>query len=349
MSDISIFNIGEHKDEVNAGMFREQTVSNLFDPKLKDAKDYKVFIIRPLPYVNNPVQSMVTKNFYALRDAAGTIMFDSRTTFNRPAEQHYEFCPVSDLWMKLRNATDPNVQNLTKNLRQQRACYAYVQIVKFPGEEALEGQIKVMRLPAELVKLFGKMAKPDENEIKLGAVPVQPFDIMRGKNIKCTVTGKVVDGTVMREWKCEATGEVCDAQFPIGPNNAMTPVSQLQQDAVIAYFKEQQTVDMFVQYGYKEPTIDTKIRVKAVLQAIVNGIPGISDIVATYFPEIRSAMPLDQNANTAPANPVPANPAPANPIPAPAMTTIEAGDPMQAPAPANSAPANPVPGAPVLP
>lgn len=336
---ISIFNIGQHSEAMNAGMFREKVESNLFDPKLKDAQDSMTFIVRPMPYVKNPLKSMVSKSFYALPDPAGAIFFDSRTSFNRPAEQHYEFCEVSDMWLKLHNAKDVNLQNLANNLRLQRANYSYVQIVKFPREPKYEGNMVVMRLPAELLKLLDKLAKPSKDELALGAEPIQPFDIMKGMNIKCTITGKMVNGTLMRDWKVETTGNACEASFPIGANGAMVPVSQAKQEDVLKFFEEQQTIDMEVQYGYKAPNNDVKLRVKSYLQRLVGDIPGLREVAAGYFPELAGQVALDQNAQAA------AQPA-AQPLPptnaGPAVVTGQ--NPMEA----AQAPAQPAAG-PALP
>jgi hypothetical protein len=347
---ITIFNIGQHADEVNAGIFQQRGESNLFNPKLKDANDTIVFIIRPMPYIKDPVHSMVSKAFYALNDPAGIIMFDSRTTFNRPAEQHFEFCPVSDLWLKLHNSKDPNIKDLEKQLRMQRANYCYVQIIAFPKDESLNNQMRVMSMPMELIKLFNKMAKPSDDDIKLGAKPIQPFDIIGGQPIKCTVTGKMVDGTLMRDWKVELYGQPCEASFPIGPNNQMTPVSKLKQDDIVNYFNEQQNIDIEAQYGYHEPANDVKLRTKAYLMRLVGNIPGLREVAASYFPEVGPAQ-----APTV-AQPV------AQPLPGQASAPqppLGGQDPMQAAmAQAPTAPANapespatqaPAPGAPVLP
>lgn len=322
-NEISIFNIGEHSEEMNVGMFAKKPESKLFDPKLKDVRETKVFIIRPIPVVTDPLHSLVSKRYYACQDQAGTIWFDSRTTFNNPATQHYEFCPASDLWVKLRNSNDPNIQARTKALRLQTANYAYVQIVQFPGEAAFEGQILPMRLPAELIKAFKSMANPNEQEIALGSKPVQPFDIIRGKNIKCTITGKMLEGTLMREWKIETVGEICEASFPVGPNGAMVPVSKAKQEDIIKYLTEQETEDLNDKYGYHEPTTDVKLRMKAYLQGLVADVPGLCNIAAKYFPELAEAMPLDQNANA-----MPAQPEPACIPPQAAPQHISAGDPM---------------------
>lgn len=316
---ISIFNIGDHSAELNGAMFQAKAESNLFDPKLKDAKDTKVCIIRPIPMVKNPLQSMVVKHYYALQDQAGTLMFDSRTTFNRPAENHYEFCPVSDLWSKLNRSNDPNVQARAAQLRRQTANYAYVQVVKFPGEEHLEGKIMPMRLPAAMTKLFAAMAQPSEQELALGAVPTQPFDIINGKNIKCTIVGKIVNGTLMREWKVEAL-QPSQLELPLGPNGANVPVTQLAQEDVVKFITDAQSEDLVERYGYHEPANDVKIRMKNLLRGLVMDIPALVAAVNEYFPELPSNEVAPQAAQ----------PVPQPQVAQPAVPAYQSVDPMQA-------------------
>lgn len=293
---LSIFSIGANKEQMDASMFREKFDNPLFDPKVKKAGDTLVFIIRAMPFIGNPLKSMIAKNYYALRDATGVIMFDSRTTFNRPAENHWEFCPPSDVWLKLRGAKDPNVKARAGWIRQQRANYCYVQIIAFPEDPSFNGKIMPMRIPVEMVKLFDAMSKPSEQDLALGTKPIQPFDILSSKNIKCTVTGFMQDEVLMRNWKTVLDGELCEAKFPLGPNGAMTPVTKLKQEDVIKYFQEQESIDLEEAYGYKEPTIEAKRRMKALLQAWTNDIPGLPNIVAGYFPELANQLPLEQNA-----------------------------------------------------
>lgn len=294
--NLSIFSIGDNKDKMDAGMFREKFDNPLFDPRVKQAGDQLVFIIRPMPYVHNPLKSMISKSYYAFRDNIGVIMFDSRTTFNRPAENHWEFCPPSDVWLKLRKSPDPDVKKIAGWIRQQRANYCYVQVVNYPADTSFNGKILPMRIPVEMVKLFDSMSNPTEQDLALGTKPVQPFNIMDGMNIKCTVLGHKQDDILMRKWTCKTDGPIGEASFPLGKDGAMVPVSKLKQEDVLKHFEEQQTIDLEEQYGYKEPSIDTKRRMKALLQAWTNHIPGMPAVTATYFPELREANAVDQNA-----------------------------------------------------
>jgi hypothetical protein len=336
---ISIFNIGERQEELNAAMFREKPqASNVFDPKLDKVTDSIAFIIRPMPYVNDVTMSTVSKNFYVLDDAAGKVWFDSRTTFNRPADNKYEFCEVSDLWFRLRQSKDPSVQALAQNLRLQRSNYCYVQILNYPADPSMNGQIVPMLMPMDMVKFFASMAKPSEQELKLGTKPVQPFDLYKGKNIKCVITGKMSnDGkTIWREWKFETPDPACEAMFPLGPNGSWLPISQLPQDAVLNYFKEKQTVDLNAVYGYHEPVFEVKRRVKNILCNMVAHVPGLCDVAKGYFPEVDAQMQNDPNAQQV-AQPIAGV---GEGIPMPGQPgVIQAGNPMNPMAGQQAAPA----------
>lgn len=189
---VTIFNIGQNQKEMNASMFREKFESKLFDPKLKSVEDTDTFIVRPIPYALDPLNSMSSKNFYGLNDELGYFNFDSRTTFNRPQDNHWEFCPPSDLWSKLRSSKDPNIQQRTSLLGMQRGNYCYIQVVAYPKDPAMNGKILPFRVPMEMMKAMDAMANPTKNDIALGAVPTQPFDIINGKNLKCKITNLVV-------------------------------------------------------------------------------------------------------------------------------------------------------------
>jgi len=296
---LSIFNVGQHQEELNQSMLPQKGESKLFDPRIKKADDVLVFVLRPMPYVDDVKKSLVKKHYYALPDQQGTIWYDSMSTFNDKASKKYEFCPVSDLWVRLQQSSDPAIKQRAGQLRMQIANYAYMQIVNFPSDPTLNGKILPMRLPSEMIKLFQTMANPSEQDIALGAKPIQPFDIMSGYGIKCTVRGKIVDGQLMRDWTCEKyDAQPCQAKFPLGPNNAMTDVSLLPQDAVIAHFKEYQTENLEQVYGYHEPNIDTKVRMYNYMLALVSDVPGLVQVVEGYFPEIKAHL-----ANSAQAQP----------------------------------------------
>lgn len=332
---ISIFNIGEHTEEMNASMMYQKRENNLFDPKLDKVTDTLTLIVRPVPYYKNPMESKVEKNFYALEDGAGIILFDSRTTFNKPAENKWEFCPVSDLWSKLHFSKDQNVQKRADALRLQRANYSYMQIVNFPSKPEMNGQIVIMKLPMEMVRLFATMMAPSKDELALGTKPVQPYDMFHGSTIKCTIAGKMVNGILMRDWKVEQADKNCEIQFPLGQNDTMIPVSQCEQAAVLKYLEEHQKIDLREQYGYHEPSIDIKRRVKGVLERVAAGIPGLPEVVAGYFPEVGEAARFDQNAQPVASQPAP-QPLPNQQVP---------GNPMGIPADAQPAQAGSVQGA----
>lgn len=297
LGKINIFNVGEHTEEMNGAMFQEKQEDKTFDPRLESERDTLSFIVRPMPWIKDPRRSLVSKNYYIFNDGLGYVWFDSKTTFNR--YPHFEFCPASDLWSKLRNSQDPAVKDKTKQLALKRANYCYVQIVNFPKDSSLNGQIRPMRIPVDMAKAFEAMAKPSDQDIALGSVPTNPFDMFNGKNLKCTITGHVQGGTLMRKWTITPT-EATEVLLPLGPNGAMTPVSKLEQSKVLEFFTEQQDIDLEERYGYKEPTMEVKRRVKNVLARIAAGVPGLDRVVAGYFPEVDADAPLNPEAQAMP-------------------------------------------------
>lgn len=296
---LSIFNVGEHAAELNADMFAPKAQSNLFDPRVKQAGDELVFVVRPMPYVGDVKKSLVSKNFYALNDGNGTFFFDSMTTFNDRSTNHYEFCPVSDLWLKLNNSPAPAVKELAKNFRMQKANYCYVLVVAFPADPTFVGKMLPMRVPNELREFFNKLANPSEQDIALGAKAINPFDLYNGVNIKITAKGKMVNNQLMRDWVVEKHDNACPAVFPIGPNNTWLSVTQLQQDAVLKYFQEQQTEDLSQVYGYHTPSKEACKRMYKYMQAVVAGLPGLPEIIDKYFPEVVAELAAENVAEQA--------------------------------------------------
>jgi len=372
MSELSIFNVGEHADRLNQAFQRPSYSNNLFDPRVEKAGESKIVILRPMPYIFDVAHSIVGKNFYVFKDLNGNyVYYDSRTTFNDPANNHWEFCPVGQAWNLFNKSTDPAVKARQKLIPRRTQNYCYVQILKYPSDEKLIGRIMPMAIPMEMKKFFDAMACPSEDDIKLGTQPVNPFDLFNACPIKLTITGKIVNNTLMRDWKVEKYLDFGkEAIFPLGAGNAWLPISQLDKTAVENHFKEQQTENLVEVYGYHQPSVEVEDAVRTWLRGVCYGVPGIQEQVDSWFPHLPQpaahavAQPAAQ-AVTQPAQ-APAQPqAPANPAPeAPAQPAAPAAPqapampqtpqaPAQPEAPAPAAPAAPIapqaPAAPVMP
>ena len=263
--------------------------SNMFDPHLQSIQDKFSFVIRLMPSVYNPLHSLVSKNFYCLADQTGRFFFDSMTTFNNPAKRDWKFCPVSDLWIKLINSPNKychdDVRDRAKLIPIQRAVFAYVLIVDYPQNPMLNGKMLPMRLPPEITKLIERMKNPSIEELRLGTIPIQPFDFINGKNICCSIEGYMPDGkTLMGKWTVQEEQQTSIAMLPLGQNSAMVPINTVSH--IINYFKELQTSDLYDLFGYKEPTLDIKRRMKQYMQMLVADLPDLLKVVNCYFPEI---------------------------------------------------------------
>jgi hypothetical protein len=62
----------------------------------------------------------------------------------------------------------------------------------------------------------------------------------------------------MRKWSVKPY-EPSEIQLPLGPNGAMAPISTLSQEAVQAYFVENQTINLTEAYGYKQPSYEADV------------------------------------------------------------------------------------------
>jgi len=289
---VSIFNVGQHADAINEQMYRQRGESPLFDIRVKNVGDTTSFIIRPVPYIKDVIhKSKVLKYFYAIPDGQNYVIYDSRTTFNKPEINHWEFCPISDIWAKLKNSVDPNVQNMAMQLRRQVGIYIYVMVVNCPDEPKYNGKIMPMKIPIEMETAMFNMANPSEAQKKLGKTGIQPFDIINGCNLECTITGHKPRPTdpVMRDWKVSVE-KPSELQLPLGPNGAMVNVSTLPQADVEKYFLDQQTIDLQEMYGYKAPNADANIKAYNWLMSLnIIHVPGIREAIIQNFQTVVNA------------------------------------------------------------
>ena len=351
MSDLSIFNVGEHAERLNQAFQKPVYKNNLFDPRVDKVGDTKSFIIRPMPYINDIPHSLVTKHFYSFQDPNGNwVHYDSRATFNDPANNHWESCPVGQAWNLFKKSSDQAVKDRQKLIPRRTDNYCYVQILKYPADASLVGRIMPMAVPMELKKFFDKMAAPTPDDIAMGIKAVNPFDLFNGFAIKCSITGHMPDGrTLMRDWKVEKFDDFSgEAIFPLGPNMAWTKISQLDQAVVEQHFREQQTDNLVEVYGYHQPSEQVEEAVRTWLRGVCYGVPGIQEQVDSWFPHLKPsvvAQPAAQPVSQAPA----AHQTPAAPAPNQAPAMPQAPQMPQAPAMPEQAPAPAAPETPAAP
>jgi hypothetical protein len=324
-NQISIFNIGEHSAALNEQMYRDRGESPLFDIRVKNVGDTTSFIVRPVPYILDVLGKSKVEKFYYVFEVGGQMfVYDSMTTFNRPDQNHWEFCAISDIWGKLKNSKDPNVQNMAMQLRRQVAIYIYVMVVNCPAEPKFNGRIMPMKIPIEIDKAMKMMAKPTEAQLALGQVPVQPFDIYNGCNLVCTITGHKPhpNDPLMRDWKV-VIAPPSELALPLGPGNSMVNISKLQREQVEAFFVSQQTIDLQETYGYKAPNADTNIKAYQWLSSLnIVHVPGIREAIQKNFQLV---------VDNAIGNPAVVNAPPVQVhIPDPIVNQYQVSDPMAA-------------------
>jgi len=282
---LSIFNIAENAKELNQALYGNGGASPMFDIRVEEGKS-TTFIIRVLPYVKDILQSKVQKFFYAVPNGTSFLLYDSRTTFNQPQIGKYEFCPISDIWLKLNANADPNVKKTAEQLRRQVSLVAYVQVVNCPVKPELNGKFMPMKLPIDLDKALRELAEPNDAQKALGKKPITAMDLFNGVNIECTITGHKQFGTVMRDWKITPDKDTSEIELPLGPNGAMAKVSTLSESAILAYFETNQSIVLSETYGYKQPSFDADVAAHKWLHSVCGWVPGMNVEIDNNFPHV---------------------------------------------------------------
>jgi hypothetical protein len=339
-ANLSIFTIAENAKEINQNLYGTGGSNPMFDIRVKE-NESTTFIIRVLPYVKDIMKSKIQKFFYAVPNGTNTSYFDSMTTFNKPQIGEWHFCSISHIWMLLEKNPDPNVKKLSEQLRRQVALVSYVQVVNCPAKHELNGKFMPMKLPIELDKKLRELAEPNEAAKALGKLPITAYDLFQGVNLECTITGHTQFGTVMRKWSVVPQAQ-SELQLPLGPNSVMTPVSQLPQDQILAYFEENQTLNLEEVYGYKQPSFETRVSAYNWVRHVCGFVPGMLNEIDLAFPDVvqfhKEQSVGAMNQNSAPietkqaeyaqpasaGNPMEAQPAPAVETPAPVATEAQA-------------------------
>jgi hypothetical protein len=151
--------------------------SVVYSPNPDKGKDgvYEA-LIRFVPNPRNPKLSIVKKFGYWLEDANGNgAFYDSPSTVN-------EFCPIQDLFFKLRKSESAIDKKNSEKLRRKEVYYSIVQIVEDSNFPQNVGKYKVFRYGYKIKIKIDAELKPKYDE------PCQPFDLFTGKDFQLVVT-----------------------------------------------------------------------------------------------------------------------------------------------------------------
>lgn len=175
MAEFDIFNLGV--GDIETYKPKESGGSDLYKPTADQGKDgtYRA-LVRFVPNPKNPSKSIVRKYVYWLEDGNGNgSYYDSPSTVG-------DFCPVQDLFFKLRNSESAVDRKMSENLKRREVFYSLVQIIKDPNNPDLEGKVKVFKYGYKVKQKIDEELNPQFDE------PTQVFDIFEGKNFELVIT-----------------------------------------------------------------------------------------------------------------------------------------------------------------
>ena len=331
----------------NVASFAQPTKAagpEFFNPKPQDSPKDKVYraVIRVLPNLADPAVpiSIVRYYWFATGHNQG-FRYNSPSSPNPHPEnpenlmKPYGWCPISAFYWDLINTKDAQQEALAKrefSMQSQYTCLVQIKADSVHPENV--GKVLPYRLPAALYKRMLSSMKPTDEDIQMGAQPMDMFHPVKGHDILLKITLKDVNGVEMRDYETST----------ISPNVSSmlladgTLVDQAKYDTDPAYKQQimQQIVDMLKEYpnvekewGYHEASDDIKRQVKMRLA----NYKDVSDI----WPDIVINPSAAQQAQT--TQPAPATAPAAAPATAPAAQTAidpfaAASAPAAEPAPA---------------
>lgn len=314
-----------------------------FDPKPAESKDktYRA-VIRVLPNLEDPSVPIAIVRYYwfATGEKSG-FRYNSPSSPNPhpddPANlmRPYGWCPVSAFYWELMNSKDAAQENLAKtefSMQSQYTCLIQIKADSVHPENV--GKILPYRLPAALYKRMLAAMKPTEEDIKMGAMPMDMFHPVKGHDVLLKITLKDVNGQLMRDYETssiaptESSMMLADGSY-VDQAKYATDATYAQQinEQIIAILKEYPNVEK--EFGYHEANDDIKRKVKARLA----NYKDVTDI----WPDIK----LNEiKADAAPQTAAPQTAAPQQPID-PFATAVAANPGSVTTAPVTAQPTDP--------
>jgi hypothetical protein len=183
MENLDIFNLSldNFKSEE-----KQQSGSDVYktDPKLSKDSIYRA-VIRFIPNLNNPKNSIVKKFSYWLENADGSGFYA-----DCPSSVPGEKSVIQDTFWKLYKSESAFEKKQAERMKRKEYYYSYVLIVKDPQRPELENTVQILRYPRAVKKLIDAQIQPSAEDIEMGVEPTNIFDFFNGKDFSLKVTMK---------------------------------------------------------------------------------------------------------------------------------------------------------------
>jgi hypothetical protein len=239
---------------------KKQEVNSIYktDPKLSKDSIYRA-IIRFIPNVKNPKDSIIKKFSYWLEDAEGNGFYaDCPSSIN-------EKSVIQDTFWKLYKSESAFDKKQSEKMKRKEYYYSYVEIVKDPQRPELEGTVQVLRFPKAVKKMIDAQINPDASDIELGVEQTNIFDFFKGKDFSLKVTLK---GGYWNYDECK----FASAPTPITVNGVKMENNEESRKMILAMYEGVPTLD---DHKFKPWTDDIRERVHNYLSELT-GNPGRS-------------------------------------------------------------------------
>lgn len=176
MADFDIFNLGVNDVDTHE-VQSTSSGDSIYKPAADQGKDgtYKA-MIRFVPNVANPRNSLIKKYVHWLKDSGGEgKLVDSPSSIG-------DKCPIADAFFKLRKSDSAVDRKMSEQLKRREQYYALVKIIKDPQFPEFEGTYKIFKFGYKIKEKIDEELKPTFGE------PTQVFDLFEGKNFELVIT-----------------------------------------------------------------------------------------------------------------------------------------------------------------
>lgn len=173
--ELDIFNLSV--EDLKTEETATSSKSDLYKTDPKKGKDsvYRA-IIRFLPNLNNPKNSIIKKFQYWLEDSEGQGFYvDCPSSIG-------EKSPIQDTFWKLYKSDSAFDKKQAERFKRKEYYYSYILVQKDPQNPEMEGTVQIFRYPKAIKKLIDAQLQPDAEEIEMGVKPVNVFDPFTGKD-----------------------------------------------------------------------------------------------------------------------------------------------------------------------
>ena len=183
MENLDIFNLSLDNFKTEE---KKSTGSDVYktDPKLSKDSVYRS-LVRFIPNLNNPKDSIIRKYSYWLEDATGA-GFYADCPSSTPGEKSI----IQDTFWKLFKSESAFEKKQAERMKRKEYYYSYVLVVKDAQRPELEGTVQILRFPRAVKKLIDAQIEPSAEDIEMGVEATNIFDFFAGKDFSLKVTMK---------------------------------------------------------------------------------------------------------------------------------------------------------------